>query len=175
MPSPIAHAAAGLIVALAGEKTVASERVRIPWAFFLTCMVLAALPDLDWLIPGFHRGPTHSMGFAVLVTLVAAGITQPVTGQVRWRIALICGLAYASHIFMDWLGQDPTANPGVEALWPFSDRMFISGLDVFRSTWRDDAFVSPHFEHNLRTLAQETLILAPILLVLLWRRGQRRH
>lgn len=170
MPSPIGHAAAGLIVALAGEK----KQRTVGWLLLAVCMILAALPDLDWLAPGFHRGPTHSIGAAGFVTLVAAAVTAR-AGKPNWRIAFICGLAYASHIFMDWLGQDPTANPGVAALWPFNDRMFISGLDVFRSTWRDDAFVSPHFEHNLRTLAQETLILAPILLVLLWRRGQRRH
>jgi membrane-bound metal-dependent hydrolase YbcI (DUF457 family) len=172
MPSPIAHAAAGLIVALAGEKTVAARRV--PWVFVLACMVLAAAPDLDWLRPGFHRGPTHSIGFAVLATLVAAAVTKPATGKVNWRIALMCGLAYATHILMDWLGEDPTVRPGVAALWPFSDKLFMSGWGLFRSTQGDNPFGPTQFPHNVRTLIQETLILGPILLWLLWRRKKQR-
>jgi len=169
MPSPIGHAAAGLIVALAGEK----KQQTFSWVFIAICIFLAASPDLDWLIPDFHRGPTHGIGFSILVTLVASGVTERASGKANWRIALICGLAYSSHIFMDWLGEEPEVSAGVAALWPFSGRMFIAGLNVFHSTQRVDAFVSPQFEHNLMTLAREILILAPILLVLLWRRHKR--
>jgi membrane-bound metal-dependent hydrolase YbcI (DUF457 family) len=174
MPSPIGHAAAGVIVALAGEKNppASKNETRI---LFLSCMLLAAIPDLDWLVPGFHRGPTHSLGAAGIVTLCAIGASRWATGRILWRDAILCGLAYASHILMDWLGHDQTTNPGVMAFWPFSHSLFYSGLDWFRSTERVGAFVSPQLEHNLRTLVQETLTLGPILLVLLWRRRQLRR
>ena len=170
MPSPIGHAAAGLIVALAGEK----KTQTFGWSFFALCMVLAAAPDLDWLIPGFHRGPTHSIGFAALVTLGVAAVSRLATGKASWRIALICGLAYSTHIVMDWLGEDPTIRPGVAALWPFSDRLFMSGWNLFRSTQGDNPFGPMQFEHNLRTLVQEALILGPVLLWLVWRRKKQR-
>ena len=176
MPSPIGHAAAGLIVALAGERRhQTGSLVRWSAPFLVLCMVLAAAPDLDWLIPGFHRGPTHSIGFAVLVTLGAAAVSRLATGRANWRVALICGLAYSTHIVMDWLGEDPTIRPGVAALWPFSDRLFMSGWHLFRSTQGDNPFGPMQFQHNLRTLVQETLILGPFLLVLLWRRRQLRR
>jgi membrane-bound metal-dependent hydrolase YbcI (DUF457 family) len=170
MPSPIGHAAAGLIVALAGEK----KTQAFSWSFFAVCMLLAAAPDLDWLIPGFHRGATHSIGFAALVTLGVAAFSRLATGRASWRIALICGLAYSTHIVMDWLGEDPTIRPGVAALWPFSDRLFMSGWNLFRSTQGDNPFGPMQFEHNLRTLVQEALILGPVLLWLVWRRKKQR-
>jgi hypothetical protein len=138
-------------------------------------MFLAAVPDIDWIYPPFHRGPTHSVGAALLVTLIAAAVTQRATGQVQWKIALTCGLAYGSHILMDWLGEDRTIHPGVMAFWPFGQALFYSGLDWFRSTERIGAFQQPQLQHNLRTLLQEFVILGPVLLFVLWQRRKRRH
>ena len=174
---------AGLIVALAGERRL-SARLRprpasgqpgpvtspVPWTLFLVCMFLAALPDLDYIYPPSHRGPTHSIGAAALVTLIAAAVTRWSTGHVRWRIVAVCGFAYLSHIVMDWLGADPTPTPGVMALWPLSDRLFISGWELFRSTTRINAFTPGNIVHNSLTLAKEMAILAPILIAVWWRR-----
>lgn len=173
MPSPVGHAVAGLIVALAGERQILARLEPRPTLFFFACMLLAALPDLDYIYPPIHRGPTHSIGAAVFVTLIAAAVTRWSTGRVRWRIAAVCGLAYSSHIVMDWLGADPTANPGVMALWPLSDRLFISGWELFRSTWRIDAFSPGNFEHNALTLAKELALLGPLLIWLVWRRNRQ--
>ena len=176
MPSPVGHAVAGVIVALASEK---SARLRprptssaILWTLLLVCAFLAALPDIDYIYPEYHRGPTHSISAVVMVTLIAAGVTRLITGSFAWRVAAVCGLAYFSHIVMDWLGEDPTATPGVMALWPMSDRLFISGWDWFRSTWRIDPLAPLNFVHNAKTLAQELILLGPILFWLLWRRAK---
>ena len=176
MPSPFGHALAGLIVALAGDKPRTygpADPRTFPWALLLSCMFLAALPDIDWIHPPWHRGPTHSIGAVAIITLAAAGVTRLATGRTRWRDALLCGLAYASHIFMDWLGEDPTLNPGVAALWPLSDQMFISGLNLFRSTRRLEVLAPEQILHNFITLVQEILILGPILIWLLLRRKKR--
>jgi|SRR5688572_11124812 len=191
MPSPVGHAVAGLIVALALERripagkkgaggagsttpaTYAPTDLRTR-ALFLVCMFLAALPDIDYLYPPIHRGPTHSMGATVIVMLAAAGVTWWTTGRIRWPLAIVCGLAHFSHVVMDWLGEDPTATPGVMALWPLSDRLFISGSGLFRSTWRINPLAPANLAHNLRTLAQEMILLGPILFWLLWRRGRTR-
>jgi membrane-bound metal-dependent hydrolase YbcI (DUF457 family) len=171
MPSPVGHAVAGLIVALASEKKSPGPADQRTWLFFV-CMFLAALPDIDYLYPPMHRGPTHSMGATVIVLLIAAGVTAWTTGRIRWRVAVVCALAYFSHIVMDWLGADPTANPGVMALWPLSDRLFISGWELFRSTWRIQPLAPGNIEHNALTLAKEMVLLGPILIWLLWRRAK---
>ncbi len=173
MPSPVGHAVAGLIVALASERPQPRAALApVPWTLLLVCMVLAALPDLDYVYPPSHRGPTHSIGAAVIATLIAAAVTRWTTGRTSWRIAAVCGLAYFSHVVMDWLGEDPTPTPGVKALWPFTDQLFKSGLDIFRSTKRLAVFALPQLIHNVITLAQEMAILGPILAWLLWRRSR---
>lgn len=81
MPSPVGHALAGVAVALAGNRQPA------PFAFHrflrqpltLCAVALAALPDADLLLTGFHRTATHSL----LATLVITIVAMAVTGQVR--------------------------------------------------------------------------------------------
>jgi hypothetical protein len=63
----------------------------------------------------------------------------------------------------------------VMALWPLSDRLFISGWELFRSTWRIAPLAPGNFEHNALTLAKEMVLLMPILFWLLWRRGRIRR
>ena len=188
MPSPFGHALAGLIVGLAGEdrknkpgaagtthpRTHAPTHLRtVPWSLFLSCMFLAALPDIDYIYPPWHRGPTHSIGAVAIVALVTILATRVAAGHVKWRVVLLCSLAYLSHIVMDWLGEDPTINPGVMAFWPFSDGLFMSGWDLFRSTKRLEPLAPAQIAHNFRTLVQEIAILGPFLIWLLWRRRRR--
>jgi inner membrane protein len=127
------------------------------------CAVLAALPDIDLVLPGFHRTSTHSVTAVVIVTIIAAAVTAQVT---RWRTALVCGAAYASHLLLDWLGADQFPPYGIELFWPFSDRWYISGWDVFRQTARLHFFAPEIIRQNLLAVAQEVAILAPVLLVL---------
>ncbi len=53
-------------------------------------------------------------------------------------IGVACGLAWSSHILLDWLGADANPPYGVQALWPFSDTWFFSRLDIFPGTQRRD-------------------------------------
>jgi inner membrane protein len=153
MPSPIGHAIAGVAVAWAGDRRLAP-----------VCAGLAALPDADLLLPGFHRTYTHSVTAVLVVTIVAAAVTGKVT---RWRTALVCGAAYASHLLLDWLGADSHPPFGIQLLWPFSDRWFISGWDVFRETARQHFFEPAIVHQNALAVAQELTILLP-LAALVW-------
>jgi membrane-bound metal-dependent hydrolase YbcI (DUF457 family) len=185
MPSPIGHALAGVAIAwttgLADGRRSASDRL-VP-----VCMALAAAPDLDLLIPGTHRTATHSVTALVLVTILAAAVTGRVTRGTaglddsrrstltRWRVALVCGLAYASHLLLDWLGADRFPPRGIQLLWPFSDRWFISDLDVFRQTARQHFLTPPIIRQNLAAVAQELAILLPILVVIGWVRIRQQR
>ena len=171
MPSPIGHVLAGAAVAYAGD---AIDRRRSPFGLIATCALLGAVADLDLLLPRYHRSFTHSLTAVAFIFIVAAAVTGEVTrlrasrfggqggAQARWRVALICACAYASHLLLDWLGSDRLPPHGLQVFWPFVKRYFMSGLDVFAETERRHPFSGPTIVQNLWAAAQEVVILAPI-------------
>jgi inner membrane protein len=182
VPSPIGHVLAGAAVVYAGD---AIDRRRSPTSLVATCALLGAVADLDLLLPGYHRSFTHSLTAVAFIFIVAAAVTGEVTrlrasrfllrasrfggqaggrggGQARWRVALICACAYASHLLLDWLGSDRLPPHGLQVFWPFVKRYFMSGLDVFAETERRHPFSGPTIVQNLWAAAQEVVILAPI-------------
>lgn len=180
MPSPIGHALAGLAVAIAGDRHAAA----LGFGRFLTrpltlwSVAIAALPDADLLVPGFHRRATHSIIATILVTIVAMVVTGWVTrsrqsavgsrqSPVNNResvvmIALVCAAAHASHLLLDWLGADWFAPPGIQLLWPFSGEWFISGWDLFARVERRDPFASATMISNLKAAARELGLVGPV-------------
>ena len=162
MPSPIGHALAG--VAVAWTADLVDGRRSSP-RLVATCAGLAMLPDVDLLVPGFHRTATHSISAAVVVFIIAAAVTEQVTHH-GWRTAVLCALAYASHVLLDWLGADRFPPRGIQMLWPFSHRWLISDWDVFRQTVRQHFLTAPIIWQNVIAVAQEIAILLPIVLVL---------
>ncbi len=174
MPSPLAHAMAGAIVAWAAERL--PPRIRpIPRATAATLgagALLAVAPDIDLLYVSLHRTVTHSITAVAFTTIVVAAVTRWVTGRTNWGLAAVCGAAYGSHLVLDWLGEDLNLPRGIQVLWPLSDQWFLSGWDVFRSTQRARPLSLPSMLYNLRTAIQELLTLGP-LLILLWMTKRR--
>ncbi len=196
MPSPIGHALSGVAFAwtasLAEPRDSAGRTVSDRW--LPVYVALAAAPDLDLLVHGAHRTATHSVTAMLLVTIVAAAVTGQVTrlraarfgGQdpdraarfgaaSRWRLALLCGISYGSHLLLDWLAADNYPPRGIQLLWPFSNRWFISDIDLFRQTARQEFLTAPIIRQNLIAVAQECLILLPILVLIWWARRRRRE
>lgn len=169
MPSPIGHALAGLACSFAADQRKQATR-RWPY-LTLTCMALAAAPDLD-LLYGGHRMFTHSVAAVGVVWLATALITRGVTGRVDWRVTIACALAYGSHLLLDYFGADYGTPAGLQLFWPWHE-YFKSDLELFRSTERHAPFSAFAIEMNARALAQEVLILGPPLL-LAWLRRRRR-
>jgi len=171
VPSPIGHVLAGAAVVYAGD---AIDRRRSPISLVATCALLGAVADLDLLLPRYHRSFTHSLTAVAFIFIVAAAVTGEVTrlrasrlgghggGQARWRVALICACAYASHLLLDWLGSDTLPPYGLQVYWPFINRFFVSGLNLFAETERRHLFSGPTLVQNLWAAAQEVAILAPI-------------
>lgn len=151
MPSPIGHVLGGLIV---GQVLAPSATV--------ICAVAAVAPDVDFLW-GRHSMETHSAGAALLVGAAVFAWKRDA------RLAAAVTLAWASHIFFDWLGSDDTPPIGVMALWPFTSNFYFADAFVFeaisRRYWLDN-FVA----HNAGAVAKEVLLLGPIACALWWRR-----
>ena len=155
MPSPIGHALGGFAVGALIAR-------RPGWRVAIACAVTATLPDVDFLLPLQHRGPTHSFGAAVLALAVSAGVVSLGSARAeRLRTIAAITLAYASHVLLDWLGADSSSPRGVMALWPASSAYYISGLDVFNAV--DRRYWLPGFwTRNALALLRELLILGPV-------------
>ena len=147
MPSPIGHALAGAAIAWSfGEKSSRAAGWKLPVA----CAVCAALPDIDLLYMPTHRTATHSIPVALVLTILAISVTgwvKPIRDWCRRSfgvesgaliVGLACGLAWSSHILLDWLGADANPPYGVQAFWPLSDQWFFSGANLFPGTERRD-------------------------------------
>jgi membrane-bound metal-dependent hydrolase YbcI (DUF457 family) len=205
MPSPIGHALAGVAVAWSAEQMPGSAGLKrpLPLGVTLSCVALAVLPDADLLYMPTHRTVTHSIGATILVTILAIAVTGKVTrlstlrrapgrpepargalsgrgsthsgAHVAWGLVLMCAAAHGSHLLLDWLGADPSVPLGIQALWPFSHRWFISGWDLFPSTERRHIFSAASIAINLKAAGWEIVIMGPIVLALgLWRRRGTR-
>ena len=118
MPFPLGHTAIGL----ATFKTIDhADHRRSSWKLLAWITVLANLPDID-ILPGllmqdngnlFHRGPTHSLLFA----LVSGGLASQVgrlSRHVPRRGLRICFFLVCSHVLADMAF---TSAP-VSLFWP---------------------------------------------------------
>ncbi|ELZ17270.1 membrane-bound metal-dependent hydrolase [Haloterrigena salina JCM 13891] len=117
----LAYAPLGTAVALAGHETAALLGA-------LACVALSTLPDCDQKVPLVeHRGPTHSLVFALLVGAGLAGIAatfagsgSPLLGAGLVGFAFLVGaLSICSHLFADALTP-----MGIRPLWPLSSRRY---------------------------------------------------
>ena len=162
MPSPIGHGLAGLAIGFVVEPaTTTHGSGRWLSRFALFGAVIAALPDADLLYSPIHRGVSHSIGATALLMIIAAVVTGWVTGRVQWRWVWLVGAAHGSHILMDWMGTDRYPPPGIEALWPFSRKFYISGWDIFPPTERR-LYLPSAWWTNLRALIAEVGLMLPI-------------
>jgi membrane-bound metal-dependent hydrolase YbcI (DUF457 family) len=190
MPSPIGHTLAGIAVGMAGDRRpTPGFRAALSRPIVLACAALAMLPDLDLAIPGAHRKATHSLLATLIVMIVASAVTGWVTRNStgsrtenagierargdRFTIAVICGLAYGSHLLTDWLGMDLSEPSGIQLLWPFDDRFFISGWDLFPRIERRQIFSAATIIMNLKAALWEIAACVPIVFGAWWlRRGK---
>ena len=125
MPSIITHAAVPLAL------YVAAERGRISPRLLAAGVVASMLPDIDVVstlmgvpfgVPFGHRGATHSLLFALLVTAVGALFA----GRLRsnpWQVAAWLFTCAISHPVLDAM---TTARYGVMIGWPWSDVLWLA-------------------------------------------------
>ncbi len=162
MPSPLGHVlggiAAGHLVAGRLESEPADrQNPKISWRGIALFGALGAVPDIDLLV-GMHSRHTHSVAAVAVVFVV--GLLACRTRRRPVLLAAGMAAAYASHILLDWLGNDTTPPIGIMALWPFTDGFYQSDLHWFFAIWRQygEGFVL----HNLTAAAWEVLVLGPV-------------
>lgn len=170
MPSPIGHSLAGLAAGWSIAPPPEDRRARVKQAAIF--LALGAAPDLDLLIHR-HRFETHSIGAALVAGAVAALMRWPVASS-RLRIFFAVTASWATHPLLDMLAPDHWPPIGVMALWPFSHRFYITGIEIFlpiAREWRSHAT----YVLDARAGAREILVLLPIVLVVWWLRTRKRR
>jgi hypothetical protein len=122
--------------------------------------VMAVAPDLD-LLTASHRTYSHSIGAVAIVGVVCWLVLRSRSGGAM--AAAVLAAAYASHLPLDWLSNDTRAPSGITALWPFIDKYYRASWHVFGETsrryWLPEEFVLG----NLRAVAWELAVMAPLL------------
>ena len=118
MPLPLGHLAIGL----ATHELSSDQSAFGRWKLFAAILILANLPDIDiifgllieWNGSAFHRGPTHSLLFALVMGLLAS----KATGIWTWLPRLgfpSCFALILSHVAADAL----LSTSAVSFFWPF--------------------------------------------------------
>jgi membrane-bound metal-dependent hydrolase YbcI (DUF457 family) len=180
--SPIAHTFAGfwtfLILAAQWKRWLAAQwRQWVPQLGVL--ILLANLPDLDFL-PGWldgdanqlHRSFTHSLTFAILISLVLSSVWRIAPGF--WRSALLYFTAYSSHLLIDFfsgikIGWTHTGY-GMPLFWPWSKEFSSPLILTFGVRHKD--FAALFSLDNVWSCTYELLTCSIITVValVLWQR-----
>jgi membrane-bound metal-dependent hydrolase YbcI (DUF457 family) len=181
MASPIAHSFAGFWISLVLRRC-AKTRSTVHWRQYLPrlgmLILLAIAPDLDmFMTPDFpgsalHRGFTHSLTVAVLISLVLSAAWRIVPGF--WRSTLLYFTAYSSHILIDFFTGSSlgwtNSGYGMPLFWPWS-KTFSSPLTLIFGIHHKDLTALFSLD-NLLACTYELLVCTAITLVagLLWKR-----
>jgi membrane-bound metal-dependent hydrolase YbcI (DUF457 family) len=136
----------------------------------------ALLPDVDLafrFVDGrnHHNNEVHSVGAALVVALAAALALRALRWPRALPAALAVGLAFSSHLLLDYLNVDTNPPIGLMALWPFAQGHLKSPIPIFLDVGR--AFDWPTIRHNTLAVAWECVVLVP-LCGLAWRFRQAR-
>jgi len=132
MPLPLGHAAIGWAVYRTVQPAPARDEQGVrPLCLAQAALVaiLANLPDLDMVYglvfygngSAVHRGPTHSLVFALIAGLMASNLWRLWHRIPRFGFVLCFWIVF-SHVVADWL---LTSSP-VSLLWPL-ELHFVSG------------------------------------------------
>ena len=119
MPLPLGHAAIGF----ATHSLISNDHSRFnKWRVAIFIVILSNLPDLDVLLglilqnngSAFHRGPTHSIIFALIMGF-AASRSSKFWSRIPMVSFKICFMLILSHVVADYF---LTSSP-VSFYWPF--------------------------------------------------------
>lgn len=145
MPSPIAHAAMGLVIyEVARHSMPDMDKEKIIGSIsglMVVSVGFSLLPDIDVLpavltgnFAAFHNNFTHSPFFGLLLTIVFAAVLLFIGHRSLLRWSVLAFGAYLVHVGMDFM----TPGRGVMLLWPFlPDRFEPSFVTFYGVHWSD--------------------------------------
>jgi membrane-bound metal-dependent hydrolase YbcI (DUF457 family) len=164
MPSPIGHALAGLTVHVLTARDAVERRSLGRAALLVGAATAADLDLLFRLVDGrnHHQAETHSIGAVALAALVVWAV-----GRLRRRpraaaLGLAAGVAWLSHVLLDYVGADTHPPIGILALWPFESDYHKLPWPLFLDIGRTLEWAT--VRHDALAVAWEIVLLGPLLL-----------
>jgi inner membrane protein len=142
----------------------------------LLLVSLSLLPDVDvvafrlgipYSAPFGHRGATHSLPFAALVTAVIWVVCS--ARALPRRVAVACGIVLATHGLLDAFTD---GGLGIALLWPFSNQRYFAPWRPLPVAPIGLRILSPR---GLGVMLVEALMFLPLWLVAAWPRRAWRH
>lgn len=193
MPSPVGHSMGALalmglvrLLGLVRRRTPVPAPARLQidlrsqfalWVWAALLVFAANAPDLDF-VPGilvgepdrFHHGPAHSLGGALLFSGLVWVLARQVRPKQALPIAVLLGLGFMSHLFLDMCSMDTRAPNGVPLFWPLSSTYIMLPVPVFLDIQRNLAasnfFTSLISTHNLHAITWEFVVMGLVLAIL---------
>jgi inner membrane protein len=176
MASPVGHGLLGYAVYRGTGSAKREDRRTLLWL----CVFLAIAPDFGF-IPGivlgqpalYHQGVSHSLGFALIVSLGAAVVYSLHRGTL-WANWGRFFLAYASHLLLDIFGPDRRPPYGIPLFWPISDAHYLAPFQIFwgvrhakeTSTTTGEWVTGILTPYNLGAIGLEALVMLAVILLL---------
>jgi inner membrane protein len=126
MPDPFTHLMAGTLIAKSGL------RQHYGWVALMTLMISATFPDIDvlyrpdssWKALLHHRGITHSLFGALILSFLIGGVIYFFAPLKRfWLLVGLSALGLCTHIFLDLC-----TSWGTQIFAPFSSKRYGWGL-----------------------------------------------
>lgn len=171
MPLPVGHSLLGY----ATYDAFTGEERRTTWRSLLLIVVVANLPDIDFL-PGFLMGEpnrfhrhylSHSLGAAIVVGALLATFFYVRRNQKFASCFLLFFAVYFSHVALDYFGVDKTSPLGVPMFWPLTSSHFMAPIGLFMSVHKSNDsgnfFRTIFVMHNLWATLWELAILLPVV------------
>jgi membrane-bound metal-dependent hydrolase YbcI (DUF457 family) len=176
MASPIAHSFAGFWIFLCQRGHFKTQLIA-DWRQYLpplgVLILLANAPDLDlFLGNALHRGFTHSLPLAILVSLGLSCIWRIAPGF--WRSSILYFTAYGSHLLIDFFTGTKigwtNSGFGMPLFWPWP-KTFSSPLILIFGIHHKN-FAALFSLDNVWACTYETLTFGAITVVgsVLWKR-----
>ena len=188
MTSPVGHSLGGYI--FAGREIHRAAKNDSTWVILASGVLIvfsANAPDLDFLVGaalGDFNGYHHRASHSIVGTLIFTAVMVLVGRMFKWpspRLAIMGGLAYASHLMLDLFTRDSAAPFGMQLFWPMSEQFYIAPQQLFlkidhggMSSTMIQALPSIFSRHNLFAVGLELAILGPIALIVYCRRQRNK-
>lgn len=168
MAGPIAHTLAAYSALIITKPEMLQDR-KLSYAAWGIAFAFGNMPDADFAVAHFtrtyflqHHYFSHSIPFALLVTIACIAVLKALRQRHPLRNGFILGLLYSTHLIIDYLTEDGSSPFGIPLLWPFTDHHFYSPFIVFYSIHRG-RWSQVFSWHNVVGLAIEIAVLLPVV------------
>jgi membrane-bound metal-dependent hydrolase YbcI (DUF457 family) len=170
MPSPIAHTLAAYAAVVIARPQIVADR-RLSSIAMGSAFVFGSMADADFAVAAVthsriwgHHFFSHSIPFVAALTAAIYLILRLIRIRAAAGYSGLAGLAYGTHLLLDYFTEDGRAPVGIPLLWPFTRHHFMAPVNVFYSIHRGDwdAIFGPH---NLQALLIEVVVMSPVVLL----------